>query len=457
MKGCRIVLACAFLVTACAPANAPQHQISVPLVAYTTKYPNGFELISDEDHHAPMVAVNLSYRVGSRDDPPGRAGMAHLVEHLMFRGSRHAPMGQFEERVHGAAGTYNAITSLDRTVYVERLPRGEIDLALWLESDRLLSNLETIDDATLAVERDVVKNEWRQGNDDVKSGGLYDITQAAIFPEGHPYHHLPIGTPEDLDRVTLDDVKAFARRYYVPGNATLALVGDFDRDAVIASVTHWFGSLPKSEVPARVDPTSVPIPKLKGVTRLEVEADVDHAQVLVSWPGPREFGEDDAQVDEYFGFFRGVLRHWLVTTDGIARSVTGFRYKGDLGSHDAIIITLADGAAPDAAIEAVDKLLLDSQRTRMYPQHVDAERLQHTSGVVYSLERFDSRANDYNEYRATVGRALFAPTLMQRYDDVRAFEMRDLKPRWFPEDARVITVVHPVKGAPIAGRLVSAR
>jgi predicted Zn-dependent peptidase len=451
------ILGCAVAAAACGPANDPSHQVTIPLAASTTKYANGFELITDEDHGAPVVAVNLSYRVGSRDDPPGRAGMAHLVEHLMFRGSRHVQMGEFEQRVHGAGGTYDARTSLDRTDYFERIASREIELALWLESDRLLSNLETIDDATLAVERDVVKNEWRQRSDDVKSGGIYDVTQGAIFPEGHPYHHLPIGTPADLDRITLEEAKAFARRHYVPSNATLALVGDFDRDTEITSVNHWFGSLPKTSAPVRVDPASVPIPALKGVTRLEIEADIDYPQVLVSWPGPRLFREDDAEVDEYFSFLAGVLGGWLVSTDHVARSVTGFRFKGDFGSHDAIIIALAQGTPYEAAIDAVDKLLEESRETRMRPRSVDDERVAFTTSVIDSLEPFGSRAREYNLFRDTVGRALFAPTLIERYDGVRAYGMRDLKPRWFPDDARVITIVHPVKGAPIAGRLVSAR
>ncbi len=458
------VAACALVLGGCGRANDasdakhddPTKGLSVPLVATTTKFANGFELTTDEDHRAPSIGVSLSYRVGSRDDPPGRTGLAHLVEHLMLRGSLHVPMGEFERQVNGVGGTWNAETGLDRTWYWETLPSDQLPLAMWLESDRMLSKLETIDEATLGIERDIVKNEARthagDANDDVLG-----MAQAAVFPEGHPYHHRTIGSAEDLDRVTLDEVKAFARRYYMPSNATLAIVGDVDRNEVVQAVNHWFGTLPKSDPPVRVDPAHLPIPKLKGLTHLEVEADVEYPEVILSWVGPRRFDVDDAEVDEYFDFLQHVLQAWLMIDDKIARSVTKVRQRGELGSHDALVFTLARGEKPEVAVDAIDKLLLQTRRTRMSPHDVDDERLAFSARLLYSLERFDERANLYNDYRDATGRALFAQTWFKRYDDVRASSARRLKPIWFPEDARVITIVRPLKGAPIAGRLVNKR
>jgi zinc protease len=465
MGRCWAILACALALSGCGHASdasdasneEPARNVFIPFVAYTTKLANGFELTTDEDHRAPTIAVNLSYRVGSRDDPPGRSGLAHLVEHLMFRGSRHVPAGDFELRLHGAAATWSAVTDLDRTWFSENIPSDQLALTMWLESDRMLSGLETIDEATLAAEREVVKSEARFHASDTSDDDVLGLAQTAVFPEGHPYHHRPIGTAADIDRITLNDAKDFARRFYVPSNATLAIVGDIDRNEVAESVEHWFGTLAKNTPPVRVNPALVPLPKLTGVTHLEVEADIEHAQVIVSWPGPRRYGQDDAEVDEYFDFLGRVLQAWLVIDDTIARSVAAVRRRGELGSHDALVFTLAPGAKPEDAVVAIDKLLVQTRRTRMSPHDVDDERRGFTARLIYQLEGFDDRARDYNDFRDATGRAIFAQTWFKQYDAVRASSARRLPPAWFPENARVITIVRPVKGAPIAGRLVSKR
>jgi zinc protease len=450
------VVACAFAAAACGRVDDPSHHVTVPLVAYTTTYANGFELITDEDHSSPTIAINLSYRVGSRDDPAGRTGMAHLAEHLMFRGSRHLADGEINKRVDQAGGQLNGHTDFDRTVFLEHVPSNELNVVLWFESDRMLSALETIDQTTLDVEREVVKNELRLKADHVVTGSeILATTQAAVFPEGHPYHHLPIGSLEDLDRVTLEEVKVFARRFYVPSNATLVLVGDFDRDPAIASVNHWFGSLPKAAAPARATAASVPIPKATEEKRLVVEANVARPEVRISWPGPRLYGEDDAEVDVFFQVFTATLRNALVAQDRLARSVSSFRLKGELGSHNELVIVLAPTVTPEQAIDAVDKFIARGSHYDLTA--FDHERARNANDTIFSLEGFTSRAEKYNEYRDAVGRALFAPTLIERYDSMLARSMRYESALWFPSEARVITIVHPVKDEPASDRAVSER
>jgi predicted Zn-dependent peptidase len=192
----------------------------VRLAVTKAELSNGLEVILHEDHRTPVVSVNLWYHVGSKDEPAGKNGFAHLFEHVMFQGSKHVPEDTYFldlERV--GATDINGSTSTDRTNYFETVPSNQLELALWLESDRMGFLLDHVDQATFSGQRDVVKNERRQNYENAPYGLVSEFINAAVYPEGHPYHLLTIGTPKDLDAATLDDVKAFFRTWYVPNNA----------------------------------------------------------------------------------------------------------------------------------------------------------------------------------------------------------------------------------------------
>ena len=205
---------------------------------------NGLRLVLSEDHLTPVAAVCLWYDVGSRYEVKGRTGLAHLFEHLMFQGSAQVKGNGHFELVQGAGGSLNGTTSFERTNYFETMPAHQLELALWLEADRMGSLLAALDQESLDNQRAVVKNERRQSYDNVPYGTAFERITALVYPDGHPYHHTPIGSMADLDAATLDDARAFFRANYAPSNAVLAVVGDIDPQQTIAWAEKYFGSIP---------------------------------------------------------------------------------------------------------------------------------------------------------------------------------------------------------------------
>ncbi|HEX5825898.1 MAG TPA: pitrilysin family protein, partial [Candidatus Limnocylindrales bacterium] len=213
----------------------------VPIVEFSDeRLPNGLRLIVAEDHLAPVVAVNLWYDVGSKHEVPGKTGFAHLFEHVMFQGSAHVGKAEHMALVQGAGGTLNGTTWLDRTNYFETMPSHQLELALWLEADRMGTLLEALSQENLDNQREVVKNEKRWSYDNRPYGTWNEKILGHLFPEEHPYHHPTIGSMEDLDAASLDDVKAFFATYYAPNNAVLSVVGDCDRATVRALADKYF-------------------------------------------------------------------------------------------------------------------------------------------------------------------------------------------------------------------------
>ena len=224
----------------------------LPRINFSQKtLPNGLRVIVAPDHLAPVVAVNLWYIVGSRHEQPGRTGFAHLFEHFMFQGSRHVTKAEHFSLVQAAGGVNNATTFFDRTNYFETLPSHQLDLALWLEADRMATLLDALDQENLDNQIEVVKNEKRQSYDNQPYGSFYEKLMAATFPADHPYHTTPIGSMEDLDAATLDDVVEFFRKWYAPNNCVLSIVGDVDEAAASARPSA-------SSAPSRPTPPSGP-------------------------------------------------------------------------------------------------------------------------------------------------------------------------------------------------------
>src|SRR3990172_8391272 len=230
------------------PGTPQQLGSDLPTIAFSQRtLANGLRVIVAPDHLAPVVAVNLWYVVGSRHETAGRTGFAHLFEHFMFQGSRHVSKTEHFNLIQSAGGVNNATTYFDRTNYFETLPSHQLELALWLEADRMATLLDALDQENLDNQRDVVKNEKRQSYDNRPYGTFYEKLMAAVFPPGHPYHHTPIGSMEDLDAASLDDVRSFFQTWYVPNNAVLTVAGDVDEQPVIEMVERYFGPIARNE------------------------------------------------------------------------------------------------------------------------------------------------------------------------------------------------------------------
>jgi len=242
---------------------------------------NGLEVVVHEDHADPVVAVYVYYHVGSARETKGSSGFAHLFEHMLFQGSAHVASGEHFRLIQEAGGALNGTTNEDRTNYFETLPSNRLELALWLESDRMGFLLPAMTQAKLDNQRDVVKNERRQNYDNRPYGRVREDVMAALYPADHPLSWLTIGSMEDLDRASLADVERFFRAWYGPSNATLALGGDVTAAQGFALAERWFGGLP----PIRAVPIVEPRPaRLAASRRLVQEDRVEVPQLTLAWP-----------------------------------------------------------------------------------------------------------------------------------------------------------------------------
>jgi len=242
---------------------------------------NGLRVTLSVDSTSPIVGVNLWYAVGSRNERPGRTGFAHLFEHMMFQGSANVPKNRHFELIEGAGGSLNASTWFDRTNYYDTVPSHHLELALWLESDRMGWMLPAMTPEKLHNQQEVVKNERKERYDNQPYGDWDERIQALVFPPSHPYHHPVIGSMEDIGAATLEDVAEFSRTFYVPNNAVLTLAGDLEPERALGLVERYFGEIPAgSPVPAL--PGLLDIPPVIGTTlREEVVDDVPLPRVYL--------------------------------------------------------------------------------------------------------------------------------------------------------------------------------
>ncbi len=259
----------------------------VPTVGFTdSRLANGLRLIISEDHLAPVVAVNIWYGVGSKHEQPGKTGFAHLFEHVMFQGSAHVGKAEHMALIQAAGGTLNGTTWLERTNYFETMPSHQVEIALWLEADRMGTLLDALSQENLDNQREVVKNEKRWSYDNRPYGSWTEKLLAAIFPEGHPYHHSTIGSMEDLDAASLDDVKAFFRLHYAPNNAVLSIAGDVDPKQISGWVEKYFGAIPANpNLPVALPDMTLP-PTLGGEIREVVPDRVPLPRIHWGFRGP---------------------------------------------------------------------------------------------------------------------------------------------------------------------------
>ena len=439
---------------AAAPPDADASKIT--LAVESTRLANGLQLVVHEDHRAPLVTVDVWYHVGSKDEAPGRHGFAHLFEHVMFQGSKHVPEDTYFRYLERAGGSsINGSTTQDRTNYFETVPRNRLELALWLESDRMGFLLDHVDQATFASQREVVKNERRQNYEDAPYGMLPAFVEEALFPPDHPYHHLAIGSPEDLDAATLDDVRAFFRTWYVPNNATLVVAGDIDPVATRQLVEKYFGPIVGRPLPAR---PSAPKVELAGQVRVDVEAGVELPRVVLAWPTPAFFAPADGELDLLAAVLTSGktsrLYKRLVYDDQIAQDVSAFQASAQLGSKFEIVATAKPG---HTAEELVDAITAQVEKLQTSAGVDDAELERARTALLarkaFGLERVSARADLIDDYAHYTGDPAYLAQDIARYEQATAATVTQAGRTWLPTGKRVVALVHPVKGAPLCGRL----
>jgi zinc protease len=428
--------------------------VSLPFEKYTLA--NGLEVILHEDPRTPVVAVNVWYHVGSKDESPGKNGFAHLFEHVMFQGSRHVEEDTFFKYLEAAgASDRNGTTNTDRTNYYETVPANQLELVLWLESDRMAFLLDHADQKTFESQREVVKNERRQNYENSPYGLVRQFVQAEVYPKDHPYHLLTIGTPEDLDAATLTDVRTFFRTFYVPNNATLVIAGAFDKERTKSLVEKYFGPIVKGAKPPVI--TSAPMPKLSGQKRLDVEANVKLARVQLTWPTPKMFAAGDADLDVLSHVLAmgksGRLYQRLVHDMQIVQSVYSYQSSSQLGSEYSIVATIKEGKSADDVLKVIDEELDKLRKEAPKESEVKRAKTQLIAQMVFGMEKVTARANLLNHYNQVAGDPGFFSKDLGRYQAVTTASVKKATEDFLPKERRILTVVTPNSSAPRAGQL----
>lgn len=376
---------------------AAAQDVGIPFRSY--QLPNGLRLIVHEDSSIPMAAVNVWYHVGSGYEEPGRTGFAHLFEHIMFEGSANVPEGDFDNLLEAAGAVNNGSTNPDRTNYYEILPSNAVELALWLEADRMGGLLETMSPQKLDIQRDVVKNERRQSYENRPYGMFWETAVAALYPAGHPYSWSTIGSMEDLSAASLEDVSAFFRKYYAPNNAVVVVAGDVDADSVRAQAQRLFGWIPRGAPVAKPDLPIPPIPQIKHIT---LEDRVTLPQVSLMWRTDKAFSPDDAALSALAAILtdgkNSRLYNRLVYTEQVAQSVSAFN-DSQLISGDFYIQVMGK---EDVALDRLEATVLE-EIGRLAAEPPSAEELQRVKASVETqliggLETLAARADQLNAY-----------------------------------------------------------
>jgi predicted Zn-dependent peptidase len=428
---------------------------ATPRIAFTDeRLPNGLRLIIAEDHLAPVVAVNVWYSVGSKHEVAGKTGFAHLFEHVMFQGSAHVKKAEHIALVQGAGGTMNGTTWLDRTNYYETMPSHQLELAIWLEADRMGTLLDALSQENLDNQREVVKNEKRWSYDNRPYGDWNERLNELLFPPDHPYHHTTIGSMEDLDAASLDDVKAFFRTHYAPNNAVLSLVGDVDPAEARAWVTRYFGNIPSNPAIPQLGDLSLP-PTLGGERRTTVEAAVPLPRVYVAFRAP-VYGDhrlDALEVASQIlaGGKGSRLHRRLVREDRIAQDVILFT----LGFTGGASVTAGWATArPGIPIEKVEAVLIE-ELERLGTELVTDDEMVRARALVEtdelgSLQRVEERADRLSMYATLFDDPGLIDTMLARYLAVTPEAIRDVAAAVFRPDNRAVVTYLPAPGSSVA-------
>jgi predicted Zn-dependent peptidase len=425
---------------------------ATPRITFTDeRLANGLRLILAEDHLAPVVAVNVWYGVGSKHEVKGKTGFAHLFEHVMFQGSAHVKKAEHIALVQGAGGTMNGTTWLDRTNYFETMPSHQLELALWLEADRMGTLLDALSQENLDNQREVVKNEKRWSYDNRPYGDWNERLNELLFPPDHPYHHTTIGSMEDLDAASLDDVKEFFRTYYAPNNAVLSLVGDVDPAEARAWVERYFGRIPANPAIPPLGDLSLP-PTLGGERRATVEAAVPLPRVYIAFRAP-VFGDhrlDALEVASQIlaGGKGSRLHERLVRRDRIAQDVVLFT----LGFTGGASVTAGWATArPGIPIERVEAAL-DEELERLGHELVTDDEMVRARALVETdelgaLQRVEERADRLSMYATLFDDPGLIDRMLERYLAVTPEAIREVAGAVFRPDNRAVVTYLPAAGA----------
>ena len=424
--------------------QAPSRKLpTIPFEKYKLK--NGLEVILSEDHTLPLVSVNIWYHVGPANEKAGRTGFAHLFEHMMFEGSQHVGNKAHIAYLEGAGATdINGTTNFDRTNYYETIPANQLELALWLESDRMGYLLGTLDIEKLANQRDVVRNERRQSVENAPYGLAEEALVHLMLPKSHPYYAEVIGSHADVEAAKLEDVREFFQQYYTPNNATMAIVGDFDKAAVKGLVEKYFGSIPAGPAVPKID---VNTPSVSSERRATVTDQVELPRVYMSWLAPPVFAAGDAECDFYAQILGGGkssrLYQSLVYEKQIAQDVSTSVEETKLGSIFELTATAKPGVKPQELEKAIDEAI--GKLAAEGPTQAEVERARNLTetALVRGLERTNGIANRLNYYNQFLGTPDYFAKDIARFDAVKPADVQRVAQTIFKKESRGVVYAVP--------------
>lgn len=406
---------------------------------------NGLDVIVHEDHNLPMVAVNIWYHVGSKNEQPGRTGFAHLFEHLMFEGSEHHDHGYFPP-LQRAGGLLNGSTNADRTNYWEVVPTGALDLALWMESDRMGFLLPALTEQKFNNQRDVVLNERRQ-NYENRPYGLAGMALAeAMYPADHPYHWLTIGSADDLRAASLDLVREFFQTYYHPANASLSLAGDVETERAFDLAEQYFGNIPAGPAVARIRKSA----SLAESANLVLEDRVELPRLYISWHSPAMFEKGDAELD----IVADVLAHGktsrlyktLVYERRVATDVSAYQHSREMAGQFQVVCTAAQGVSLTELNSAILGAVVEMADGGPTASEIERGVAQTEAQFIYRLQTiggFGGKGDQLNAYNTFAGDPGYFANDRQRYLEVTSAGAASAVSKWLVNAPSVTLSVVP--------------
>lgn len=443
--GLAVVPVAAQQAPAAGPAQPPR--LTVPYQMF--KLQNGLTVILHEDHSVPQVAVNVWYHAGSAREKPGRTGFAHLFEHLMFEGSGHVKEGLFDSLLEAAGGTNNGSTNEDRTNYYETLPSNALDLALYLESDRMGYLLDVVTPQMVDSQRDVVKNERRQSYENAPYGKAFLRMTELLFPKDHPYFWPVIGYMEDLTAATHDDVTDFFKKYYAPGNASLVVAGDINPADARKKIESWFSDV---KAGAPVEPLKVPAAELTGVVKETLTDQVQLPRIYLAWLTPGLLKPGDAELDVVSGILSGGknsrLYKRLVYDMQIAQDVSAAQNSSREDSIYTIIVTARPSQDPPAQVLARITAVVDEELEKLRnaaPEPRELERVKNSIEASFfgDIETVAGKADQLNAYYFATGNPDYFAEDLGRYQALDVSDVQAAIRRWLPAGRRLELSIVP--------------
>ncbi|MCZ6478230.1 MAG: pitrilysin family protein [Gemmatimonadetes bacterium] len=407
---------------------------------------NGLRVILHEDSSAPIVAVHLMYHVGSKDERAGRTGFAHLFEHLLFQGSEHVGHDEHFKLIQNAGGTLNGSTWFDRTNYYETLPSSHLDLALWLESDRMGFFAPSITQEKLDNQRAVVKNERLQSYENRPYGLAFETVLRLAYPEGHPYRHPTIGFMKDLDEATLENVHEFFDLYYGPNNAVLVLAGDIDTEDALARADRYFGEIPARPRP---EPVAVPAPSLEGERRETIADRVHVPRVYLMYHAPSfndpEFETADLLTHLLADGKSSRLHRELIYEKRIAGEVHAFIWPTENLGMFFVVATARPGVSAAALEEGVLESVAGLRGGRLDDEEVGGARNRVRRALVRQLNNVGERADAFAHAAVLKGDPGYVNEAFSRYRGITRDDCASLAEGLLGSDERIVLHVVPAE------------